>query len=355
MALTVVLNMDEVNTKAIDDLHKALLNSSYIVIVPHKNPDGDAIGSALGLSHYLTEKGKKNVVLVNDSVPGFLDYLPHVDEIVNYETHPRECIEHIKKADLIICNDYSQISRSGNLAEHLMLSTARKALVDHHPEPESHFDYSFHVVAASSTSELIYLLIKNADYDYSFSKNVADCLYTGLLTDTGCFRHALRPETFMAAADLIKSGISYEYIVSKIFDSNTPERIALIGFALNEKLVILPEYRTAYISISFEESERLGLTKGDTEGLVNYTLSINNMVMGAFFHEREKGKTKVSLRSKGKFPVNLIAQQYFDGGGHKNASGGDFQGTADETVASFKRILPQYKDELASLIIGSRD
>lgn len=353
--LAVIVNMHELKQPGMNELYNTILESRHTIIIPHKNPDGDAIGSALGLSHYLTEKGKSNTILVNDAAPAFLDYLPGFNSILNFETHREDCLAEIAKADLIICNDYSQISRCGNLSEWVMKSKAKKAVIDHHPEPESHFDFSLHIVEASSTSELIYMLISKSEPGYSISKNVATCLYTGLLTDTGCFKHALRPETFMAAAELLKSGISYEYIVSKIFDSNTPERIALIGFALNEKLVILDDYRTAYISISFEESEKLGLKKGDTEGLVNYTLSINNMVMGAFFHEREKGKTKVSLRSKGKFAVNLISQNNFNGGGHKNAAGGDYAGTADETAAKFKSILPQYKAELSSLTIGDRD
>jgi phosphoesterase RecJ-like protein len=292
---------------------------------------------------------------VNDAVPEFLQFLPGADKIMVWEKDPKGCEKTIAGADLICCLDYCQLHRSGDVAPAISASSAPKIMIDHHPGPEEGFQFYYHQVPASSTSELVYMLIKELEPGHTFSVSTASCLYTGLMTDTGCFRHALRAETFMAAAELIKTGISYEHLVSQIFDSNTEARLKLIGFTLNEKLKVLNEYRTAYISISFEESQRLGLTKGDTEGLVNYTLSIQNMVMGAFFHEREKGKTKVSLRSKGNFAVNEISGKYFGGGGHKNAAGGEFVGTADQTIALFMEILPQYKAVLQSLEIGKRE
>lgn len=347
--------MQDLKSLTVQSLTKLLENIQHIVIIPHKNPDGDAIGSSLGLYHYLKEKNKDCKVIVNDAVPEFLSFLPDSNKVMVYENDESGCKTAIAKAELICCLDYSQLHRAGNVASVISTASAPKIMVDHHPDVEEGFQFYYHEIASSSTSELIYMLIKELDPAYSFSKNVANCLYTGLMTDTGCFRHAFRPQTFMAAAELIKTGISYEYLVSRIFDSNTEERLKLIGFALNEKLKVLKGYRTAYISISFEESEKLGLTKGDTEGLVNYTLSIQNMVMGAFFHEREKGKTKVSLRSKGNFAVNELSGKYFGGGGHKNAAGGEYTGTADETAKQFEMILPQYKAELQSLEIGKRD
>ncbi len=347
--------MQDLKTLTIQELNKAIDNSAKIVIIPHKNPDGDAIGSSLGLYHYLKDRKKDCTIVVNDAVPEFLHFLPDVSSIQVYEANQTVCTTLIEQAHLIFCLDYGQLYRTGELETHIAGSKAIKAMVDHHPGPDTTFDFSYHEIAASSTCELIYSLITELDPTYAFTPKLATCLYTGLLTDTGCFKHALRPKTFIVASELLKAGISYELIVSNIFDTNTPERLRLIGFVLNEKMVVLPEYRTTYISISFEESEKLGLKKGDTEGLVNYALSINNMVVGAFFYEREKGKTKISLRSKGKFAVNEISGKYFGGGGHRNAAGGEFIGTAEQTIAKFIEVLPQYKAELTSLEIGKRD
>lgn len=339
----------------IQELQKVIDNTDKIVIVPHKNPDGDAIGSSLGLYHYLKSKNKDCAIVVNDAFPEFLSFLPGSELINVYESKQQHCTNLINEAGLIFCTDYAQLHRCGELQPHIESSSAIKAVIDHHPGHDEHFNFYYHLVAASSTSELVYLLIKELEPPYIFSKDAASCLYTGLMSDTGCFRYALRPETFMVASQLIKSGISTELLVSNIYDSNSPERIHLIGFALNEKMQVLQEYRTAFISISYEESERLRLKKGDTEGLVNYTLSIHNMVMGAFFYEKEKGKTKISLRSKGNFAVNEISQKYFSGGGHKNAAGGEFEGSTEDALKKFMEILPQYKAALVSLEIGKKD
>ncbi len=347
--------MQDLKTLTIPEFKQALTKTDKIVIIPHKNPDGDAIGSSLGLYHYLKELNKDCTVVINDAVPEFLKFLPNIDKIQIFEENPELCSKLVAEAELIFCLDYAQTHRSGALESHILSSKALKAVVDHHPGPDDNFDFYHHEVASSSTCELIYDLISKMEKDYSFSKQVAVCLYTGLVTDTGCFKHALRPHTFIVASELLKSGISYEMIVSNIYDVNTPERLKLIGFALNERMVVLPEYRTAYISMSYEDSERLGLKKGDTEGLVNYALSIQNMVIGAFFHEREKGKTKISLRSKGTFAVNELSGKYFGGGGHRNAAGGEFPEDSNAAVAKFIEVLPQYKTELASLEIGKRD
>ena len=347
--------MSDFKKLTIQELQKAIHNGGKIVIVPHKNPDGDAIGSSLGLYYYLKSKNKDCSIVVNDSIPGFLSFLPGSELINVYENNKQQCIDLINQADIIVCTDYSQVHRCGDLQPFIESSTAVKAVIDHHPTPGDHFDFYYHFVAASSTSELIYLLVKEMEPAYIFSKDAASCLYSGLMSDTGCFRYSLRPETFIVASELLKTGISTELLVSNIYDSNSPERIRLIGFALNDKMQVLQDYRTAFISLSFEESEKLGLQKGDTEGLVNYTLTIPNIVVGAFFYEKEKGKTKISLRSKGNFAVNEISQKYFEGGGHKNAAGGEFVGTAKEAVKKFMEILPQYKSVLDSLEIGKKD
>lgn len=347
--------MQDLDKLTIETLKHLINKIDRIVIIPHKNPDGDAIGSSLGLYHYLTALGKQCSIVVNDPVPEFLLFLPKADNIMVFERDTVSCNQVIVNAQLICCLDYSQLHRSGNVADSIQLAKAPKIMIDHHPDPEPGFQFYYHEIASSSTCELIFQFVRELDPNYSFSTEAATCLYTGLMTDTGCFRHAIRPLTFLVAAELIRSGISYEYIVSRIFDSNTKERLKLIGFVLNDKMEVLDEYRSAYISLSFEESEQLGLVKGDSEGLVNYTLSIQNMVMGVFFHEREKGKVKISFRSKANFAVNELSGKYFGGGGHKNAAGGEFEGTVEQAIARFKEVLPQYKTTLQSLEIGKRN
>jgi len=346
--------MQDLDKLTIKTLKELIHKINQIVIIPHKNPDGDAIGSSLGLYHYLTALGKQCTIVVNDPVPEFLSFLPDSNKILVFETEADNCKQVINNAQLICCLDYSQLHRAGNVADSIQQAKAPKILIDHHPEPETGFQFYYHDIAASSTCELIFQFINELEPNHTFSINAATCLYTGLLTDTGCFKHALRPQTFLAAAELIRSGISYEFIVSHIYDSNTKERLKLIGYVLNDKMQVLDEYRSAYISLSFNESEELGLIKGDAEGLVNYTLSIQNMVMGVFFHEREKGKVKISFRSKGNFAVNELSGKYFGGGGHKNAAGGEFIGTIEQAITRFKEVLPQYKAELQSLEIGKR-
>jgi phosphoesterase RecJ-like protein len=347
--------MQDLKKLTLPELRETIGNSQKIVIVPHKNPDGDAIGSSLGLYHCLQQLGKPSTVLVNDAVPEFLNFLPESGGIKTWETQEETCRQRLLEADLIFCLDYAQLHRAGSLGNLIETSQAIKVVVDHHPEPEQVFNFYYHEVASSSTCELIYHLIQELQPGLQLSPAAATCLYAGLMTDTGCFRYALRPKTFVVAAELLKTGISYEYIVSAIFDTNTIEKLQLIGYALNQRMQVLPEYRTAFIALSFEDGEKLQLKKGDTEGLVNYALSIRNTAMAAFFYEKEKGKTKISLRSKGNFAVNAVSAAYFGGGGHKNAAGGEYNGTAEETVARFLEVLPQYKAELLSLEIGKRD
>lgn len=348
----------DVNSKSFVSYFAPILEQKEnILIIPHKNPDGDAIGSTTALYNYLIEKNKNPTILINDAYPYFLDFVPGASSSIIYDNNPEGCIEKFKSTDLIFCLDYSQTHRSGELQKYIDAAICTKVVIDHHPDFEEAFDFYYHDTAASSTCELVYLFIKELERDnksYKFSKTVATCLYTGLLTDTGGFKHALRPQTMIAAAELLETGISYESIISKIWDVNTPEKLKLIGFSLNERLVILPEYRTAYIYLTANDVQKLGIKKGDTEGLVSYTLSIENIVLGVFFHEKEDGTTKISFRSKSSFAVNELSGKYFHGGGHKNAAGGSSSENVNRTVTKFLEILPQYQDILNSLVIGEK-
>ena len=327
-----------------------LRSSSDVIIIPHKSPDGDAVGSSLGLMHLLHKAGIAARVITEDPFPYFLDFLPGAENIIIWEKNKIVAETLISEADYIISTDYGQIYRCGELEKYVRANPCLKMMIDHHPQPETDaYDFLFHEIAASSTCELVFNFAEKYFSDIPLDKTISTCLYTGLVTDTGCFRYSLYPRTFEAAAALLRTGIETEYIITKIFDVNTPQRLKLLGYCLNEKMVIMPEYKTAYIHLTGDELRSFGIKKGDTEGIVNYTLSVDGIIFGAFFYEKEDGTTKVSFRSKSTFPANEFSSRFFDGGGHRNAAGGQFKGTVNQAVTHFLNNLPQYKSQLASL------
>lgn len=327
-----------------------LRSSKQVIVIPHKSPDGDAIGSSLALMHLLNKADVPTRVIVEDTFPYFLDFLPGAENIIIWDKNKTVAETLIQHADCIISSDYGQLSRCGELEKHVRANPCLKIMIDHHPYPETEaYDFLLHDVASSSTCELVFNFYEQFFSDLALDKTIATCIYTGLVTDTGCFRHALRPQTFDTASALLKTGIETEHIITKIFDVNTPQRLKLLGFCLNEKMVILPEYKTAFIHLSGEELRSFGVKKGDTEGIVSYTLSLEGIIFGAFFYEREDGTTKVSFRSKSTFPANEFSSRFFDGGGHRNAAGGQFNGPVNLAVEHFLKCLPQYKSVLESL------
>ncbi|MCX7744564.1 MAG: bifunctional oligoribonuclease/PAP phosphatase NrnA [Flavobacteriales bacterium] len=320
------------------------------VVIPHKSPDGDAVGSSLALMHLLNKAGVPTHVVVEDSLPYFLNFLPGAENIIIWDKKNTIAETYIQNADCIISSDYGHVSRCGVLEKFVRENPCLKIMIDHHPHPEIEaYDFLFHDITSSSTCELVFDFYVKYFSDISLDKTIATCIYAGLVTDTGCFRHALRPQTFETASELLKTGIDTEHIITKIFDVNTPQRLKLLGYCLNEKMVILPEYKTAFIHLSGEELRSFGVKKGDTEGIVNYTLSIEGIIFGAFFFEREDHTTKVSFRSKSTFPANEFSSRFFDGGGHRNAAGGQFNGPVNLAVNHFLECLPQYKTVLESL------
>lgn len=326
-------------------LKEKIAHSQQISIISHKGPDGDAIGSTLGLWHFIRDLQPNVKVIVPDAFPFFLDFLPRTETILNFETHSEEAIAFIEQSDVIFSLDHGQINRCGDIAPYVAQANAYKAVIDHHPDVENGFNFYFHDIKASSTCELVTLFAKTWDENYVISKDMATCLYAGLLTDTGSFKFALRKETYQVAETLFSAGIDPAEISGNLFDVNTPERLKLLGFALNDRLTVLPEYKTAFIALSYEDMQQFNLQKGDTEGLVNYTLSLQGMVFGVFFREQEPGETRISFRSKGSFPANEFSNRYFNGGGHLNAAGGFNNETVAETVAKFKALLPSYFHE----------
>lgn len=331
-----------------DDIRSTIGNAGRIAIITHQNPDGDAIGSALGLSHYLLSAGKQVSVIVPDAIPEYLHFLPGVGQIIDHQSDATRSAEAIRNAEVLFVLDFSQTSRCGDVAPLLIDYTGFSVNIDHHPYPDERYSFLYHDTASSSTAELVFYFIQSLGLAPVINLETATCLYTGLVTDTGCFKYAVRPRTFSAARKLLRRGINMPMITSAIFDVNTPERLKLLGYVLNEKLVILPEYKTAYITLTDEEARQFSTQKGDTEGFVNQALSIKGTVLAAFFHEREPGKTKISFRSKGKFAANALSQEHFGGGGHLNAAGGSYDGAVEEAVKKFLDILPQYATALNS-------
>ncbi len=331
------------------DIIQQLKNSKQVAIVPHKNPDGDAIGSSLGLHLFLKKIGIQSRVVVQDNIPFFLNFLPDISSIIVYENTTAAAIDWIQNADMIISTDYSQLERCGDLAQYIRNNSCKRIVIDHHPFPEENVALLFHDVTASSTCELIYWFATSAFPEVKLDEEIATCLYSGLLTDTGSFKFALRPETFIVASELLKYKINVEKITTAIFDVNTPQRLKLLGYALNEKMVILSEIHTAYIWLTAEEISACNIRKGDLEGFVNYTLSVQGIKFGVFFHEKQDGGTKISFRSKGQFPVNEFSSRFFNGGGHRNAAGGFFPGKCEDAVQNFLENLPSFH----SLLIES--
>lgn len=323
--------------------------SSRIVIIPHNKPDADALGSSLGLCNFLRGAGKQARVISPSDYPAFLNWMPGNDDVLIFEKNTAEEVHtSIATADMIFCMDFSVLSRIYEMGDMVRASSATKVLIDHHLEPERFADFEQWSTDQASTSGLVYDLLCEMDVRSAITPDVASCLYAGLLTDTGGFRHSnTRREEFLIAADLVELGANPSVIARQIYDTNTVERLRLTGYVLSQKLVVLPEYHTAYITLTPEELKSFGSQTGDTEGFVNYGLSINGIKFAALIYER-KNEVKLSFRSLGNFSVNEFARKHFNGGGHRNAAGGLSDLGLEQTVKKFIDLLPEYKEALAS-------
>jgi phosphoesterase RecJ-like protein len=321
--------------------------SRNVVIVTHHKPDADALGSSLGLSGYLKKKGHIVQVITPSDYPEFLHWMPGNEDVWAYEKSKEAVIaERIQQAEIIFCLDFSALNRIYDLSEMVGKSSAKKVLIDHHLEPESFADFNFWDVRSASTAGLVFDLIKALGDTEKIDANIANCLYAGIMTDTGGFRHSnTREEEFLVAAELVRLGAEPTKVSKLIYDTNSIERLRLMGFVLGEKLKVLPEYQTAYMSLSAEELKKFGSQTGDTEGFVNYGLSIKGIRLSVMLYER-KDAVKLSFRSLGNFSVNEMARKYFEGGGHKNASGGSSKLSLEQTLQKFLDILPEYKNQL---------
>jgi phosphoesterase RecJ-like protein len=318
-----------------------------VVIVTHHKPDADALGSSLGLAGYLKKKGHAVTVVTPSDYPEFLHWMSGNNEVLALDKVNEAVIsEKINKAEIIFCLDFSALNRIQDLTEVVRNAPGKKVMIDHHLQPEDFAEFVKWDVQSASTAGLIFNLISELGDAQLIDANIADCLYAGLMTDTGGFRHSnTRYEEFQVASELVKLGANPTKVSKLIYDTNTLERLRLMGFVLSEKLKVLPEYKTAYMALSAEELKRFGSQTGDTEGFVNYGLSIKGIKLSVMIHER-KDSVKLSLRSLGNFSVNEMARKHFEGGGHRNASGGSSTLTLDQTVEKFLSILPEYINQL---------
>lgn len=324
-----------------------LSSKKRVVITTHLNPDGDALGSSLGLADVLVRLGHEVSVIPPTDYPDFLRWMPLQEHITVFEGNKREeATRLIANAEVIFCLDFSVLNRIKEMENDVRKSTAVKVLVDHHQQPEGFADFVFWNEKAAATCELIYLMLEQTLGTNALSADGATCLYAGLVTDTGSFRFsATTPDVHRVAGELIAKGVNNSLVHRKLFDTNAVDRLRFLGYALNQKLIHLPEYRVAYFSFTKEELEQFNSKNGDTEGIVNYGLSIAGVVMSAIFVEREE-LIKISFRSVDNFSVSDFARENFDGGGHHNAAGGRSYQTLEKTVDKFLKLLPACKDGL---------
>ncbi len=332
-------SMDNINV-----LKSLLAIPKDIVITSHRNPDGDAIGSSLGLKHYLEQLGHTVKVAFPSEFPTFLGWMPGADDILIYDISTDEVKAVLEKPDIVFCLDFNSLERIDKMGEIISPLKCAKVLIDHHLFPEPFADFELHDTSASSTSELVYDFILLMDDKRHLNNAVAECLFTGILTDTGSFKYATSPKLFRLVGDLLELGVDDVRIQNLVFNCMEEKHLRLLGYVL-ENMEILEEFRTAIITLSKQDYEKYSIQRGDTEGLVNYLLMMKNITMAAFIHEQPT-ITKISLRSKGDFSVQEIARQHFKGGGHKNASGGYSYIGLRPTVKKFKSILPEYQQAL---------
>jgi bifunctional oligoribonuclease and PAP phosphatase NrnA len=327
-------------------LRALLATPQKISIVTHWSPDGDAIGSSLGLAQYFIKKGHTVSVVAPNEYPEFLYWMKGHDAVIDATHKPKEAEQAFREATLICCLDFNDLKRINALGDWVAASAAPKLLIDHHPQPSDFAAFMLHHVTASSTCELIFDFMVLMGDEALLDKDIAECLYTGIMTDTGSFRFpATTQHTHEVVGKLIGAGANHAQVHVRVYDDNSESRLRLLGFLLANRLKVHPESRTAYFVMSDADHHRFNYQKGDTEGVVNYALSIRGICFAAFFAERD-GKVKCSFRSQGKFDVNQFSRTNFSGGGHVNAAGGASDESLEQTIARFEALLPQYKTAL---------
>lgn len=333
--------------KQLDTLKDFLVSPKNIVIIGHRNPDGDAMGASLGLSHYLNKKGHTTTVVVPNEYPEFLHWLPGSENTYRFDWQNKQSIKAIAASDLIFLLDFNALHRVGHDMQKTLEAYPNDfAMIDHHQQPDD-VAYMYSDTSMSSTCQMVYHFIEMMNDVSLIDAAIATCLYTGIMTDTGSFRfRSTTSTTHRIIAELIDKGAQNDKIHNNIYDANSHERLLLLGQSLRN-LKVLPNYKTAFITLTNAEKEQYNFQKGDTEGVVNYALSIKDVIFAAIFIEdKVQGIIKISFRSKGKFSVNQFSRNHFQGGGHDNAAGGKSDVSMKETIVIFTALLENYKQAL---------
>ncbi len=333
---------------ALESFKKLLSSPKKIVITTHYKPDADALGSSLGMANYLVKKDHEVTVVTPSDYPSFLNWMKRNDEVLNFEeeNHREEIVKKVNQAEIIICLDFSCLSRINELGEMVRESQAFKVNIDHHQDPEDFADFRYWSTEAAATCELVYDLIVKMGDKKLIDEDIAECLYSGIMTDTGGFKHPnTTKHVHLVTAELIGLGADNAKISRLIYDTNSINRLKFIGFALSRRLVILNDLNTAYFWISKKDLKKYDSRTGDTEGLVNYALSLDGIKIAALFTERKEA-VKISFRSTEDIAVNKFAAKYFNGGGHKNAAGGKSDLSLKETIEKFEKLIKENKERL---------
>ena len=324
----------------LEQLKQWLDKPAAVVIIPHKNPDGDAMGSCLAWQGILNQLGHSTTVIAPNEYPSFLHWLPGHDSVLIYENNQEFADKLIAAAYMVFTLDFNTLKRIDQMGVRVSESSAKKIMIDHHQEPDDYADIMFSNPSIGSTCEFVFQIIEGLGLVQKINKDIASSLYTGIVTDTGSFRFpSVTAATHRAVATLIDAGANHSQIHEKIKDNARPDRLKLLGIALNN-MVCITKYKTAYITLSQEELDACNYQKGDTEGFVNYGLSVAGIEMAVLMTESKKeNMIKISFRSKGDLAVNLFAKTYFEGGGHINAAGGKSDKSLQETEAYFLKSL----------------
>lgn len=332
--------------REIEAVGQLLAVTQKIVLVSHKNPDGDTIGASLAMMHYLRKKGHEVSMLVPNDFPRFYQWMPGADEMIIFDRNAHKVSDVLAEGQLLFCLDFNSLDRTGNMAPAVAKFAGKKIIIDHHLDPSDEFDHYFCSAASSSTGELVYEFIEALGDKALLGKEGAMALYTCIMTDTGSFSYNCNyARTYHIVAELIELGVDAAGIHKLVYDTYSETRLRLLGFALSSRLLVWDDLHTAIIYLTKDDLKRFKYQVGDTEGLVNYGLSMERINLAILLTEKDN-QIRMSFRSKGQFSVNLLARSYFNGGGHKNASGGVSRTSMEKTLAELKKVLQNFKEEL---------
>jgi bifunctional oligoribonuclease and PAP phosphatase NrnA len=324
----------------VESLYHLIRQPARVVIVTHKNPDGDALGSTLALAAVLQKLLHHVTVVLPNDFPPLFNFLPGIDKVIIGEMNPEDAMSAFEKAEIIFCLDFNSLDRIDRFGLDVMASRAVKVLIDHHIDPEPFADHILSKTEASSTAELVYDFLIDLSLEGYIDVPIAEALYTGILMDTGSFRYATNPHVFEIAAALKRMGMDDYMLQIRLFNSMTEKQLKLLGHCLANRMELMSEYQTGIIWLDKDDYKNWSIGRGDTEGIVNYILMVRNMKMAVFISEQQN-VTKLSFRSKGNINVQEICHTHFNGGGHRNASGGQLKASIEETLAKVKEIIPQ--------------